>query len=109
MFTYTYIAIYFDTKGKELAIKYLNGVSYEKRYQTLFYILIISNGAIVVLLNYIKHLSLQLITQQSGWLSLGTVFIVAMLLSIFEFIVIIMMIKIFEKKEIASVMKGSKD
>ena len=107
LFAYTYISIYFESKGKELAVMYLNGLSYLKRYYLLFGILITSNTATIVVLNHLKKLSLQYRTQSPGWLPLGSIFRFYSILTLIEFVVIVVIIHRCEKKNIASVIKGN--
>lgn len=55
VFVYTYLMIYFDFKGKTLIIKYLNGVSFEKRYGFIFGMMIISNILTILVIMILSH------------------------------------------------------
>lgn len=106
VFVYTYLSIYFDFKGKELVIKYLNGTSFEKRYLQIFCTMIVSNMLTVICMLWLKHQNTTATNQFVGWLDLSTILQYTFFALILESTILVLTIMLFQQKKTNLILKG---
>ena len=106
VFVYTYLSIYFDFKGKELVIKYLNGTPFEKRYLQIFFTMIVSNMLTVICMLWLKHQNTTATNQFVGWLELSTILQYTFFALILESTILVLTIMLFQQKKTNLILKG---